>query len=259
MTFKIERLWNRYSGFFVLAILIPFFVIPVQAESTVDLDLAINLLKEKKYEGLVYYVDKILKNSPNDTIALSYKAQALWEMDRYYEAHIFANRVLEINPQEEQSLYIKAKALYKNEKYQEALEVIDQAILVNPYNDKTQNRKGLILYRLGNYDEAIKQYDKAIELNPLSFSAMERKGELLFELGKYDEAVSYFERASERNPQDQEILDKLNHSRNLVLFQEYGDLLFFLVLCLVGYGVSNFRKKNSIGRIIGKLKRQEIQ
>ena len=209
----------------VIATILVTSTVDLYAVAAFDLEKAQELLDENKGTELLSYVEEFLKFNPDDEDILFYKSAALWELDQYRDAGIYADKVLSINPNNENGLYIKAKYLTKIDSYASALEYIDKIIAINSENYKALSWKGKILYYLEKYEDAISYHDKALVINAEYDPALERKGEALLELGRYEEAIEYFDKKLQFEPDDTDTL--FNKAYSLGELAKYEEAIIY--------------------------------
>ena len=115
-----------------------------------EMNKALSLMKEAKYDEAITYLDKVLATKPNSTDALYNKGAALGYLG-------------------------------KNE---EAITYYDKALAIEPNHTNALNNKGVALSELGKSEEAITYYDKALAIDPNATDALNNKAKALDMLGK---------------------------------------------------------------------------
>ena len=112
------------------------------------------LLKEKRFEESLFYLDKILEIDPNHTSALLNKGSVLVFLDRSEEAIPFYDTLLKIEPNNIKGLTSKAAALAnigenlnadKITIFQNALELYNKALSIDNNNEKIENNIARLL------------------------------------------------------------------------------------------------------------------
>ena len=106
------------------------------------------LLKEKKFDESLFYLDKILEINPNHTSALLNKGSVLVYLGKSEEAIIYYDKLLKIEPNNVKGLTSKAAALAnigenlnsgKITIFQKALELYNKALSIDRDNEKIEN------------------------------------------------------------------------------------------------------------------------
>ena len=103
------------------------------------------LLKEKRFEESLFYLDKILEIDPNHTSALLNKGSALIFLGRSEEAIPFYDRLLTIEPNNIKGLTSKAVAFSNMGEYVKALELYNKALSIDKNNEKLEKGKARLL------------------------------------------------------------------------------------------------------------------
>ncbi len=117
--------------------------------------------------------DLMLKDNPNDIIALTYKGRALQELKRNEEALGVFNHALEL------------KEILRN-----------RTQLMIPL----WLGKAAVLSELGQTKGAMELFDKVLEINPFEFNSLFFMGVILLRLGRAREALPYILRSTQSAP-----------------------------------------------------------
>lgn len=145
-------------------------------------------------------IDEYLAIKPNDTWALSFKANLLIEMKRYGEAVDSFDELILIDPGNAQAYNDRALILSGGlNQYEEALASLEAAIEIDPNNANYHFNKGMILEAKESYDEALRYYGQATTLNPSLEVAWYRQGLVLKDQGRYNDSLSSLSRALDLN------------------------------------------------------------
>jgi len=117
------------------------------------------LLKEKRFEESLFYLDKILEIDPNHTSALLNKGSVLISLDRPNESIVYFDRLLTIEPNNIKALTGKAAVFSNMGEYVKALELYNKALSIDKYNAEIGNEivnllsKTPIIPVSGSYDK----------------------------------------------------------------------------------------------------------
>jgi len=117
------------------------------------------LLKEKRFEESLPYLDKVLEINPNHTSALLNKGSALISLDRSNESIAYFDRLLAIEPNNIKALTSKAAAFSNMGEHVKALELYNKALSIDKNNAKIGNKivnllgKTPIIPVSGSYDK----------------------------------------------------------------------------------------------------------
>lgn len=154
-------------------------------------------------------IDEYLAVKPDDTWALSFKANLLLKLGRYSESIDSFDELILADPANAQAYNDKALVLSGGmRQYDEALASFEQAIAINPNNANYWYNKGIILEDMDNSSGALQSYRQATALNPSLEVAWYRQGLVLRGLGNLNESLSSFERALEINSQNADVLNE---------------------------------------------------
>ncbi|MDO9044451.1 MAG: tetratricopeptide repeat protein [Methanobacteriaceae archaeon] len=135
----------------------------------------IKMLDSGKYEESYDYFSKILKNDPNNPLALAGKSFTLQKIGKYEEALQSIDNALSLKYKVEIKIFSLSKLLvnslifnmagliYIEERdYEKALEYFNKALESNKNFHTVWNNKGVALSRMGKMEESLKCFDKAL-------------------------------------------------------------------------------------------------
>jgi tetratricopeptide (TPR) repeat protein len=157
------------------------------------IDIGLNLFSQERYQEAIEYFDKALAIDPNDTNALTSKADVLSFLESPDEDNGIETYFALL--QTADTLLDKGAALFSLGRYEEAIEYFDRAIELDPNNAKAWDNKGSALYGLGRYEKAFEHYVRALQISPNYASAWGNIGITLSSLGRYEEAIPYLDRS----------------------------------------------------------------
>lgn len=116
---------------------------------------AVMLAQQGLLEEALFYTEKDLADSPDESRTLEMKAFLLLDLGRNDEAAVIFDKILQQNPRHFYSLLGKGRALLGLGVYPASLGYLDQALEINPQDPETLINKGLALYLSGRHDEAM--------------------------------------------------------------------------------------------------------
>lgn len=116
---------------------------------------ATKLAQEGLLEEALLYVNKELKESPDNPKAMEFKAFLLNDLGRNAEALEIFEQILASRPDEPYILMGKGLALMGMGRYEESVPVLDKALRCNPNLKEAEIYKGMALYLAGRVDEAM--------------------------------------------------------------------------------------------------------
>lgn len=155
-------------------------------------------------------IDEYLAVKPDDTWALSFKANLLLKMNRYSEAVDSFDELIQIDPGNAQAYNDRALVLSGGmRRHDEALASLYQAIAINPNDANYWFNKGMILEVMDDNSGALEAYGQATVLNPSLDMAWHRQGLILKEQGSLNESLSSFGQAAETNPENADAYNQM--------------------------------------------------
>lgn len=140
-----------------------------EAMDKLDDNLAIVLLKQKKYAETLQYGENLSK----------------------YAAVL--NR--QMNGDDPDFYITRAKTLNEQKNYEAAIRECTEVLRLHPKNIDTYNNRGNAYYELKQYDQAIADYNKAIALDPKFAEAYNNRGNAYHALKQYDQAKADYQKA----------------------------------------------------------------
>jgi len=109
-------------------------------------------------------------------------------LDRYNESITAFDKAIELNPKSTVALNYKASALFDFHKINESIELIDKSLDIDPLNAWTWWKKGTIFESQNKTLDALQYFNNAIDLDPSFAQAWLDKSGILASLGRVDEA-----------------------------------------------------------------------
>ncbi|MET0753132.1 MAG: tetratricopeptide repeat protein [Pyrinomonadaceae bacterium] len=194
---------------FMFAALASFVATPLRAQATGEEDIAkvLELFKQKRFAEAAPYLEKIVKDSPNDPdlrflYGFSLFIKAASQTDKTEARKILA---------EARKQFVKAKELGSKE------ENLDQFIAVIPpdggavSNAPTENysknkeaeelmSKGEAYFAGSDYDKAFLMYQEALKKDPNIYEAALYSGDVFVQKGDFDKAEIWYQKAIAINP-----------------------------------------------------------
>jgi glyoxylase-like metal-dependent hydrolase (beta-lactamase superfamily II) len=116
---------------------------------------AMTLAQKGLLEEALFYTQKELAASPEDTRALEMQAFLLLDLGRNDDATGIFDKILQRDPRHFHALLGKGRALMGMGGIQASLDYFDRALTINPQDQETLINKGLALYLSGRQDEAL--------------------------------------------------------------------------------------------------------
>ena len=186
------------------------------------------LLKKDRYDEALVYFDSILKDEPNNELALIRKADTLYMKGNTPEAMDLYQKALSVNGNNEDALLGMGLCKHRNNELDEAINYYDKALSNDEENSNAMYNKAValvakgetksvgellkkaknldnapyILYANGlnylkekKYDLANQMFDTCMEQNLKTPEVLLSKGQALYGNADYDEALKYVDEA----------------------------------------------------------------
>jgi tetratricopeptide (TPR) repeat protein len=151
-----------------------------------------DLFSESKIEESLKIIDDLLKENPNDPVALNNMGNALVMLEQFEDGVTYYQKSIEIDSTVSYP-YIGLSLAYLNmEKYNEAIENCEKGVSLG-HNNVSFN--GLMHQKLGNLDKAIESFQQALtfERDPITLAnfaiTMEMKDKIKDAAFLFDEAA----------------------------------------------------------------------
>ncbi len=93
-----------------------------------------------------------------------------------YKTIFYANEILKLNPNSLDGYWYRAYAMAEIKRYYEAIADYSKAIALGDNDSNTFNNRGFAKHNLGDYYGAISDFNKAIEINPNNGLAYSNRG-----------------------------------------------------------------------------------
>lgn len=199
---------------------------------------AFDLLKNKKYQSLINYVNDIINiqiNIPDDTVANLYsiKGKSFYYLKKYGNALESFNLSLHYNANKVDTLYYKGKTLYKMEQYDKSLLFFDIGLTLESNHYEINHYKSIIHSKLNDHKSALYYINKTIDLNPENPIAYNDKGLILIKAGKKYDAIKFYSDTIKKfiisNPEvalkHSESLTKIAFDNPNILFNRIKELI----------------------------------
>ncbi len=162
---------------------------------------------EKEYGLALTAIDKAVKLVPKKDgefrrLALLARARTYEKLEQYNLAIEDYNQIIKEFPDNTDAYEERAQIYYEQEKYDFAEKDYRKLISLNPGGVMGYMGLGRNAKNQGLYDDAIKQFDCVVSMHPDYSSGYSFRAESYFKLGKYDEAIDDMIKALEIDGDD---------------------------------------------------------
>jgi len=153
----------------------------------------LELFKEKKYQDVIKFGEKLIKKKSNDTqliylLGLSFiNLQKFLNAEKYFEKLLSLKKTYEI-------YYIYGNILKSLKKYSEASTSFEKAIELNPNFSEAFNNLGNIKKSLNEPDKAIECFKMAIKLKDNNIEALFNLASIYQENNKFEDLIKVYKK-----------------------------------------------------------------
>lgn len=153
-----------------------------------DIDVAMRLCNEGKYEAALPLFDKVISVEPTNDEAYRMKGQALMMLGRFQEATNVVIDALNINSKNVWTLILMGNILSRQRDVNGAMRYYDEAIKYHPNDVIAINNVAAAYMQQEMYDKALETFDRALSIDDSFPNTYYGKAVILEKQGKYSEA-----------------------------------------------------------------------
>ncbi|GAB6094289.1 tetratricopeptide repeat protein [Desulfatiferula olefinivorans] len=165
-----------------------------------DLDQALALHRQGRYDDAVAAYERLAANAPNQSDYLYLWALALYQSGNPGKAAERCRAAISVGDDSPDCHNLLGQIHLENRNYKEAAACFRKVLSLSPSARGVQNTLGLALQGLKDYDHAESCFLKEIEINPADPHPYNNLGLLCRDRGDCARAVSYFEKALSLDP-----------------------------------------------------------
>ncbi|HZL34851.1 MAG TPA: tetratricopeptide repeat protein [Tepidisphaeraceae bacterium] len=143
---------------------------------------------------------ELLRQAPNDPIALHLSGMLACEAGRLDEALSLIQRAVEFRPESAQFLANLGAVLGRMGRHDEVLPHLREAARLGPNSPESHNNLGAALLEVGSVDESVTCFGRALALRPAYADAHANLGRALVRLGQLALGAASLERAIQLAP-----------------------------------------------------------
>ncbi len=189
----------------------------------------LNFFKNKKFDKVIKFGKKLLKNKKND-FQLNYViGLSLVNIKNYIEAKKFFKHIITLN-QTAENFYIYGNIQKQLNDFTGAAKSFEQAITINPTYSEAFNNLGNTKLKLDLIDEAVINYKKAIDANKKNFQAYFNLAHIYHEKKKFDDLKKLYLSILDLDSNNTTALNDLGYLNLIVGNIDEGRKLFEKVL-----------------------------
>ena len=208
----------------------------------------LELYKEKKYQDVIKFGEKLIKKKSNDTqliylLGLSFiNLQKFLNAEKYFEKLLSLKKTYEI-------YYIYGNILKSLKKYSEASTSFEKAIELNPNFSEAFNNLGNIKKSLNEPDKAIECFKMAIKLKDNNIEALFNLASIYQENNKFEDLIKIYKKLLQFDMNHIKTLYNLGSAYLFLGNISEGKNYFEKVLKLDQSNIPSFRNYVSVTKI----------
>ena len=208
----------------------------------------LELYKEKKYQDLIKFGEKLIKKKSNDTQLIyllglsSINLQKHLNAEKYFEKLLSLKKTYEI-------YYIYGNILKSLKKYSEASASFEKAIELNPNFSEAFNNLGNIKKSLNEPDKAIECFKMAIKLKDNNIEALFNLASIYQENNKFEDLIKIYKKLLQFDKNHIKTLYNLGSAYLFLGNISEGKKYFEKVLKLDQSNIPSFRNYVSVTKI----------
>ena len=149
-----------------------------QEELTAQLDLAVSLLRERRFEEAIEPLLKAIARDDENRPPWILLGEAYLRVDRPYKAAVAYLRSLELSSKDEQAWLGLGRVLRFLDELPTAATVLDRATRIHPEHADTWVERGLVLAAMQKLPEALRSFGKALDIRPDHRIALAKRTEI---------------------------------------------------------------------------------
>jgi len=150
----------------------------VQGDLAAQLDLAVRLLRERRFEEAIEPLLKAIARDDENRPPWILLGEAYLRVDRPYKAAVAYLRALELSPKDEQAWLGLGRVLRFLDELPTAAMVLERATRIHPEHADTWVERGLVLASMQKLPEALRSFGRALDLRPDHRIALAKRTEV---------------------------------------------------------------------------------
>src|SRR5438132_9661231 len=149
-----------------------------QEELAVQMDLAVSLLRERRFEEAIEPLLKAIARDDENRPPWILLGEAYLRVDRPYKAAVAYLRSLELSPKDEQAWLGLGRVLRFLDELPTGASVLERATRIHPDHADIWAERGLVLSSMQKLPEALRSLGRALELRPDHRVALAKRAEV---------------------------------------------------------------------------------
>ena len=153
----------------------------------------LELYKEKKYQDVIKFGEKLIKKKSNDTQLIYLLGLSFINLQKFLNAEKYFEKLLSLKKTHD-IYYIYGNILKRLKKYSEASASFEKAIELNPNFSEAFNNLGNIKKSLNEPDKAIECFKMAIKLKDNNIEALFNLASIYQENNKFEDLIKVYKK-----------------------------------------------------------------
>ncbi len=166
-------------------------------------NLGLILLKQKRTEEAVSYLQKAIDSGSSDPAVFRFIAEAFEDLRMFDNATVALEKAMKIRPDDTDTMFQLADLYYSRGNLTSAEDLFRKIIKSTPGDTNTENaliNLGIILDDMERYSEAVLAFEQALQLNPKNDNAYYNLGIAYKNSGQPTKAIENWKKAAALNP-----------------------------------------------------------
>lgn len=172
--------------------------------------ISLNMTREQ-YNTALGYINKTLKNNPNEEFLLATKVDILTYQKKYTEAGNIAQKLYARNGSKYRQTLLElklasAKDFTAQQMPESAIEEYNIALGLDARNSYALNNLSNIYIAQKNYDNALETIDRSLKIYPNDETLLLKKSSILFDAGNVEDAIALSKKLVQKKPNNSKYL-----------------------------------------------------
>jgi choline-sulfatase len=213
-----------------------------------------NLIRNKQYDEALASTEALLKEDPQDVVAMGSLATILMHLKAWPKALDVYNRMMELDPHRDAAYLGAARALSKLGRWQEGDALINKLLAIQPKDVEAYTELGDLAIDRTDYKTAEGWFRKALEVDPNSSLAASGLGNCLNRAGNLNAARDLLATYHRKDPTSHAVTYNL-----AVVSERMGDQRAALALYqeAIKLDPEHSMTWNNLGSLLSKMGRQQ--
>ena len=179
------------------------------------LNLALLYLLQDKYDLAAQHSSEVVRNRPNNPIAIKRNAEAMVGLSLWDEAIDLLEGAVSSQTGDVDAMALLASCLIKTGRGEQAEALLNEAIRLDPSDSESWACRARLYLEFNRLDEAMSDLEKASECNPRRFDVLMILADLEEKAGDFRAAYKRWRQVLDLDPSDQHARSRLRLMESL--------------------------------------------